>query len=126
MKKFENIKTINSNNFYAYLYSIEEVDGVKYIHIFGCIWADDGRIHEDEYVGFMEPLADFVNHLNEDADYVENKIETLTQYGEDMEVADAVWGINNYFGGKGADYILDMEDVTTDTPIGDYIDQIFV
>lgn len=121
MKKFKPIKKIDSKSVYTDFYSIEEINGVKHIHIFGCLWADDGRIFCEEYVGFVEPLADFISHLNEDAYYVGNKIATLTQYSENMEETDAIECINTYFDGKGADYILDYTDITTDTPIGNYM-----
>lgn len=102
-------------------YSIEEdANGVKNIHIFGNICYDDGRYIATDYVGFVEPLSDFIDHIKDNKDYVSEKAETLNQYGIDLYLSEAIDQVLNYFNGNYADYILSYTDITADTPIGNY------
>lgn len=102
-------------------YSIEEdANGVKNIHILGNICYDDGRYITTEYVGFIEPLSDFIAHIKDNMDYVNEKAETLNQCGADVDATIALGMVAHYFDGKAADYFLDYTDITIDTPIGNY------
>ena len=110
----------------ADFYSVEpDGQGGRQIHIFGfCTCCEDmgeGAWRNVEYTGFIEPLSEFIEHLKQDEDYVDNKALELNEYvGEynDEEMADI---INHYFNGHTADRRLAYAEITMDTPCGNYI-----
>lgn len=121
------------------LFSIYEEDGKKYIHIYGYTWYDEDDDYDEdeddewddiddrgnpwhlqEYTWFIEELGEFIKHIKEDEDYVDHHAELLTQYIGDMKGDEMVDVINHYFNGECADAYLGFDQITMDTPCGDY------
>lgn len=107
------------------LFSIHEANGVKYIHIHGYTWFDYPDEGENgwrlqEYKWFVEELGEFIKHLKEDEDYVDHHAQGLTQYVSVMDETEMTDTINHYFNGECADAYLSFEQITMDTPCGNY------
>lgn len=122
MKKFkETTKPLGLD-----FYSISQNDkGEKEIHIYGFTYIGDSE-NEDcwkclEVCGFIQPLADFIQHVKNNPGYVNKEIPEHKQYIEDMTADEMVESINSYFNGHPADYVLDYSDITIDTPCGNYV-----
>lgn len=125
-------------------FSIYEDKGVKYIHIWGYTYKSDSIefITEDNPDGiywanmeccwFIEPLTEFIAHLNENESYVDETYCELKQYQGDYTEEKIVEVINHYFRdivfsvgypakNEGLpDAYLDWGEITMDTPCGDY------
>lgn len=129
MKKFEKVTEPVELDFFT----ICEDNGVKYIHIFGYSYKSDSReyVSENNPNGiywanmeccwFIEPLTDFVAHIKENKDYVNDTYCELNQYQGDFTGDEMVDIINQYFDGNPADYYLSFENVTEETPCGNYV-----
>ena len=107
------------------LFTIYEENGKKYIRIYGYTWfdyPDEGEYgwHLQEYDWFVEELGEFIGHLTEDEDYVDHLAQGMTQYIADMPGETMTNLINSYFGGEPADAYLGFEQITMDTPCGNY------
>lgn len=107
-------------------YSIEpDGQGGKQIHVLGFCYNGedngDGPWRNVEYTWFIEPLQEFIDHLNEDENYVVNHASELKQYIGDYYDDGIVDIINHYFCGHTANRRLDYSEITIDTPCGDYI-----
>ena len=114
-------------------FSIFEDMGVKYIHIFGYSYKSDSNeyVSEDNPNGiywanmeccwFIEPLAEFIAHLKENENYVDDTYCELNQYQGDLTAEEMTDTINHYFDGHCADAYLTFEEITMDTPCGDYV-----
>jgi hypothetical protein len=107
------------------LFSIYEESGVKCIRIYGYTWFDYPDEGENgwrlqEYKWFVEELGEFIGHLKEDEDYVDHHAQGLTQYVSVMDETEMTDTINHYFNGKCADAYLGFEQITMDTPCGNY------
>ena len=125
-----------SEPFEGDFYSIEMCDGVKCIHINGYTYKSDclDRVTEDnpwgvfwaslEVCWFLLPLAEFIQNLRADYNYVDDTYCELKQYQEDFTEEEMVNVINTYFNGDGADGYLHFEDLTEDTPCGHYINKL--
>ena len=114
-------------------FSIFEDMGVKYIHIFGYSYKSDSN----EYVtpenpdgiywanmecsGFIEPLSEFIANIKENENYVDDTYCELNQYQGDFTAEEMTDAINHYFDGHCADAYLGFEEITMDTPCGDYV-----
>ena len=110
----------------AEFYSIEpDGKGGKRIHVLGyCYKGEDdgeGEWRNVEYTGFIEPLQEFIEHLNQDEDYVDNHASELTQYIGDHTDEGMVDIINHYFCGRTANADLHYSEITMETPCGDYV-----
>lgn len=102
-------------------YSIEpDGKGGKQIHVLGYCY-HEGCWHNVEYTGFIEPLQEFIDHLKEGEDYVDNRASGLTQYVGDYNDGEMTDIINDYFNGHTADRRLAYSEITIDTPCGDYV-----
>ena len=117
MKKFNPVTSPVELDFY----SIYEQDGVKMIHIFGYSYKSDDYWANMECCWFIEPLADFIEHLKENENYVDDTYCELKQYQGDYTETEMVDIINHYFDGHCADAYLDFSELTQDTPVGDYV-----
>lgn len=107
-------------------YSIEpDGKGGKRIHVLGYCYngEDDGKgeWRNVEYTGFIEPLQEFIEHLKEDEDYVDNTAADLNQYIGDHTDEEMTYIINHYFCGQSANLRLSYGEITEDTPCGDYV-----
>lgn len=102
-------------------YSIYEDNGVKHIRIFGYSYESDCYWAMMECGGFVEPLADFIAHVEENEDYVNDTYADLNQYQEDYTAEEMVNAINHYFDGHCAGAYLGFGFITEDTPCGDYV-----
>ena len=117
MEKFEKVTTPVELDFY----SIFEKEGVKYIHIFGYSYKSDTYWANMECCWFIEKLADFIKHLKENDQYVDDTYCDVSQYQSDKNDAEMADTINTYFDGKPADYYLPFEEITEETPCGNYV-----
>lgn len=95
-------------------------DGKKEIHILGFTsHGDDWK--GSEVCGLTEPLEEFIQHVNENKDYVNETYSEHKQYEEDYSEEEIVNYINSYFNGKPASYRLPFSEITLDTPCGNYV-----
>ena len=99
--------------------------GIKFIHVWGyCYCGEDngeGPWRNVEYTGFIEPLAEFIEHLKDDMDYVDNTAANLNQYIGDYTDDGIMDILNRYFDGHTANALLHYSQITIDTPCGDYM-----
>ena len=100
--------------------------GGKQIHILGYTYTEGedqggGPWRNVEYTGFVEPLEEFIGHLMENGDYVDDRASELKQYIGDYYDDGIVDIINHYFNGHTADAVLTYSEITMDTPCGDYV-----
>lgn len=108
-------------------FSIEpDGHGGKQIHILGYTYTEgedqgQGPWRNVEYTGFIESLQEFIDHLNENENYVDNYASELTQYIGDYYDNDIVDIINHYFNGHTANAWLHYSEITMDTPCGNYM-----
>ena len=114
-------------------FTIYEQDGFKYIHIFGYSYKSDSN----EYVSesnpdgiywanleccwFIFPLAEFIANLKENENFVDDTYCGLNQYQDDLTAEEMTDTINHYFDGDPADAYLGFEEITMDTPCGNYV-----
>lgn len=117
MQKFEKLTKPEELDFFQ----IYEEHGVKFIHIFGYIYHNEGYWANMECDFFIEKLEDFVRHMSENKDYVDDSYCDFSQYQDDHSEEEILETINTYFDGKPADYRLSFANVTTDTPCGNYV-----
>lgn len=129
MEKFEKVTKPLELDFY----SISEVDGIKVIHIFGYSYKSDSmefvsKQNPDgvywanmECCWFIEPLEEFIQNLRADYNYVNDAYCEVKQYQSDNNDEQMVNIINHYFDGKPADAYLAFEEITMDTPCGNYV-----
>lgn len=114
-----------SKPFYGDFYSITEMDGIKYLHVFGYFYDGDGW-QLNEVGRFYLPLSEFVREMNtyEDKwDYIDEWYEGCPQYLKEYDTEEeCVKDINTFFDGKPADAYLFLTELTEDTPCGNYID----
>ena len=113
--------TLVTEPFEADFYTIGMFDGVKCIHIHGYTYKSDDHWASMECSWFIEPLAEFIQNLRSDYNYVEDTLEGLKQYEKDMTDKEMADTINRYFDGEAADGYLRYEDLTEDTPCGKYM-----
>ena len=98
-----------------YFYIIEEENGKKYIHMSGNVYANgDGNYRLAEWTFFYTPTSeiynvrDFLSDANSRVDYMGDITEE-----EAEEIS------NTYFNGEAVPK-LQLEDITEDTPRGEY------
>ncbi len=111
-------------------FSIEDDgQGGKQIHVWGYTYTEgddqgDGPWRNVEYTGFIEPLQEFIDHLNAEENYVDNHASLLTQYIGDYYDDGIVDIINHYFNGETANDVLryseNLKRITTMARIGKY------
>lgn len=108
-------------------YSIEpDGQGGKQIHVWGYCYTEgddqgEGPWRNVEYTGFIEPLQEFIDHLRENENYVDDTAADVKQYIGDYTDDGMVDVINHYFCGHTANRRLHYSEITIDTPCGDYI-----
>lgn len=129
MKKFKPVSKPIEGDFY----SIYENNGVKYIHINGYTYKSDSEefVSEKNPDGiywasmeccwFLEPLAEFIQNLRFNYNYVDDTYCELKQYQGDYTEEEMTDIINGYFNGECPDGYLAFEELTEDTPCGNYI-----
>lgn len=113
------------------LYSIENENGAKVMHIFRCVWKNDGRAIDDDlqpgepdhpytvtdYTWCLIPVVDLIGKTKQERwDMICDAEAAVNQYEEDLTQAqfDAE-GLND----PGCEY-LPYEKVDEHTPVGDY------
>ena len=111
MVKFDKPKEIE-------FFSIE--GNPKTIHIEGYTYYGDNWAYAD-VCGFIVPLDEFVQNMKDDPDYVADLESECKQYQEEKTDKEVLDIINTYFGGLPADRILSFEEITNDTPCGNYV-----
>lgn len=124
MKKFQKLTSPMMLDFY----SIYEQNGEKMIHVLGYSYESDCYWASVEICGFDMPLSEFIKGVHgESEDYINCIYMECKQYEDDIkdpqEFLDKV--INTYFDGQPADYYLQFEEVTEDTPCGNYVNVSF-
>ena len=114
-------------------YTISKIDGIKTIHIFGYSYESSNEefVTDDNPNGiywanieccwFLEPLEEFIQNLRADYNYVDDTFSEVKQYQSDNTKEQMVDTINKYFQGKPADFYLPYEEITMDTPCGNYV-----
>ena len=103
------------------LYAVEMDDlGQKHIQLLGYTYKGDGWKTIDVR-GVCLPLSEFVEGMEQSEDYVQSLLEQSREYERDVTAEQCVVAINHFFDGEPADYRLRFEDVTIDTPVGNYI-----
>ena len=114
-------------------FTIYEQDGIKYIHIFGYSYKSDSNEYVSEsnpdgiYWANMEccwfifPLAEFITNLKENENFVDDTYCELNQYQGDLTAEEMTNTINSYFDGSPADAYLGFEEITMNTPCGNYV-----
>ena len=129
MEKFEKVTKPLELDFY----SISEVDGIKVIHIFGYSYKSDSmefvsKQNPDgiywanmECCWFIEKVEDFIQHLKTNKNHIDDTYAELKQYQGDYTSKWMIDIINHYFNGKPADFYLSFEEITMDTPCGNYV-----
>ena len=109
----------------ADFYSIENLGGDKWIHINGYTYKRDG----DEWgcvevCWFRLPLYVFIHEYNlRGYDFVEEIYETRKQAQSNMSTELMTDCCNKYFNGKPADAFLAFSELTTETPVGNYMNE---
>lgn len=73
---------------------------------------------------FIEPLEEFVSHVKENSDYVNEKIGECKQYVEECTESQIVGISNEWFCGDAPEYYLDYAEITMETPVGNYVKEI--
>ena len=101
-------------------YSIYKRNEKKEIHVFGYTYYGD-KWNSLEVCWFIEELADFIKHLQNDEEYVNTMYSELKQYQQDFSDEETVNCINHYFDGEPADYRLPFSEITMETPCGNYV-----
>ena len=125
-----------SKPFEGDFYTIYEELGIKYIHINGYTYESSNYeyVSEDNPDGtywasmeccwFIFPLAEFIQNLRSDYNFVDDTYQELNQYQGDLTTEQMTETINHYFDGHGADGYLHFEEITEDTPCGNYINKL--
>lgn len=117
MRKFGTINTPEALD----LYSIEADElGQKQISLLGYTYKGDNWKTIDVR-GVCLPLSEFVDGMKGHEDYVQSLYEWSKEYEHDVTDEECVNAINHFFDGKPADCRLQFEDVTIDTPFGNYV-----
>lgn len=103
-------------------FSIEDDGkGGKQIHISEYTYRGDVNWKGIEVCWFIEPLSDFIQHVSENEDYVNEMLCEFKQYENDYDESMIVEICNTYFDGKEPDYYLDYTEINEDTPCGNYV-----
>ena len=104
-------------------YSVEEIDGRKYVHIFGYFYDNGGRPEWPsavilEYAGLMVELPAFLKLSHFDYDVLTGDAK---QYSQSVTRSEAEEAMITYFDGNPPEE-LSYNDLTLDTPCGNYVD----
>lgn len=122
MEKLNKLTKPEEFNFYD-IY--EDNNGVKNIHIFGYVYKGDEDWKNCEFSGFIEPLSEFIEHYKnysgDCGNYVDEGFCEYAMYEGDHSAEEILDIINNYHGKNAEVFILDFEDITEDTPCGNYV-----
>lgn len=103
------------------IYSIEmDENGNKQIHILGYTYYGD-QWELTDICWFIEPLEEFIQHIADNKHYVDEQSSEYKQYILDCTEEEIVDLINHYFDGNAPDQTLPYEEITIDTPCGNYI-----
>ena len=94
--------------------------GVKMIHINGYCFKSDDHWGNVEFCSILMSVEEFVTSLSENEDYVDELYEAVKQYQNDFTNSQMLDTINRYFNGKPADHYLSLNEITTETPDGNY------
>ena len=117
MTRFKPVSQPEELDFYA----VEMDDlGQKQIQLLGYTYEGD-QWKTIDVRGVCLPLSEFVEGMEEHDDYVQSLLEWSREYERDVTAEQCVAAINHFFDGKPADYRLRFEDVTIDTPVGNYV-----
>ena len=117
MTRFKPVRQPEALDFYA----VETDDqGQKHIQLLGYTYEGDNWKTIDVR-GVCLPLSEFVEGMEQSEDYVQSLLEQSREYERDVTDERCVAAINHFFDGEPADYRLRFEDVTIDTPVGNYI-----
>lgn len=101
-------------------FSIEENAEGKQIHIFGNLCKDEDWKHT-EYVFLIVPLKEFTDNLKTKKNYLNDLFAKAKQGINGINEKAATQLFQNYFDGKAPDGVIAFEDITEDTPAGNYL-----
>lgn len=111
------------------LYTIYEEDGEKRIEFRGYFYDgeegfdeyNDGRTWRlQEFKRFDVPLEEFLEGYAENDNYVVEEGQNYQQYIGGLTPEEAAEYLNTYFCGEGPDGYLGYDEITMDTPCGNY------
>ena len=102
-------------------FTIYEDLGIKYIHVFGYSYESDDYWANMECSWFIFPLAEFIANLKENENFVDDTYCELNQYQGDLTAEEMTDTINHYFDGEPPQAYLGFEEITMDTPCGNYV-----
>lgn len=131
MKPFQKVDKPFEGDFY----SIVEENGEKFIHVNGYSYKSDSMDYvteqnpngvywaHTEVCWFIFSLMDFINMYKiYGKEWVDEQYEERNQYQTDFTEEQMLECINErYFNGHPADAFLDFDELTLDTPCGNYI-----
>ena len=117
MRKFKEVSVPKEFDFYAI--EADEL-GQKQISLLGYTYKGDNWKTIDVR-GVCLPLSEFVEGMKGHEDYVQSLLEWSKEYEHDVTDEECVKAINHFFDGYPARYRLKFEDVTIDTPFGNYV-----
>ena len=122
MEKFNKVTEPKELEFF----SIEEDhNGNKQIHIMGYMYCSDtdegeGYWRNVEFTFCIIPLDEFIKNIREDENYLDRIESEIKQYMGDCTDEEIVEMINHYYDGNPAEYDMHYDEITMDTPCGDY------
>lgn len=113
-------------------FQVVSIDGVKMLNYLGYCYKSSNKEYANEgnpggvywanvECGFTEPLESFIRNIHDDPDYVDNVLEGVKQYQEDLTPDRMTDVINSYFNGNPPERRLRFEDLTMQTPCGSYV-----
>lgn len=104
------------------IYSVEEEDGKKYIHIYGYYYDGENGYALNEFVGCKIEIVEGTDVTRVIVDIAEeNANQNIT---DNLTEDDVLNGYKNYFKTGGTPKTLSIEDVNVNTPCGNYIDTL--
>ncbi|MBR5395788.1 MAG: hypothetical protein IK144_12030 [Bacteroidaceae bacterium] len=100
----------------------------KEVHLDGYLYQSEdngeGAWRLLEPCGVFIPIAEFVQNVAKEDGYTDRLISEAKQYIEDMDDDGVVECINEFYNGQPADYVLQYNEVTEETPCGHYCFEI--
>lgn len=116
MEKFTKFNEPKEVDFYTIFLN---GNGEKMIEILGYTGKGDNWYFMDAVCSL--PLSEFVDRLDKEEYFIDAIYECCKQYQTDCTDKEILKVINTYFNGDPADYLLDFNEITMETPCGRFI-----